>query len=246
MNRKIFLIILIVCLLLGSCSQEPVSILFIGNSQTHSNGGMDVNFNNFAVDCLFPVPVQTTQLTQSMSTLAVLWNVIPIREAIETGDYDYVVIQGSVAKAGVESFAKNSGLFIDLCKEAGSVPLLYMTYEKPESTRDNWLSQELIHQYNFQVAEEHNISVIPAGDILWEFAKEEPELQMIKDDHVHPSIIGSYLITSVMYTYILGRNPTRTRYVPDEFNLVYGESGNIVTPEIRDRINAFVWAYYNK
>lgn len=134
---------------------------------------------------------------------------------------------------------------MELCKDYNVTPIIFMPWAMPKSERYNWITQEEISNLYYKMAEKYNVKLAPIGDIFWELDGEGHNFQLIKNDNVHPTIVGTYLITSVLYTTIFEKNPVRTSYIPEEFNKIYGITNNIVTKDVKKIINSYVWEFYS-
>ena len=189
----------------------PDRILFIGNSLTFYNGGLEYHIMKLANSADPPLVIQADSFTKSGAWLKILWQNSEAPELISAGNYDVVVLQDYMSPlTDVESFHKYTRLFVEEIKSAGAEPLLFMTWAR------ELLTTEDIAKAHKDIAKELDVNVAPVG-LAWERAMEErPDLDMYDTDKLHPSIHGSYLAVNVFYATIFGKSPLGLSYLPSE------------------------------
>ncbi len=189
----------------------PDRILFIGNSLTYFNGGLDHHIMALANSADPPLVIQADSFTKSGAWLEFLWKYTKATEAISAGDYDVVVLQDYMSiEVSVESFHEYTRLFVEEIRRTGAEPLLFMTW-----ARDILTTEDIAKAYK-DIALELDVNVAPVG-LAWERAMEErPDLNCYKIDNVHPSILGTYLAANVFYATLFEESPVGLSYLPSE------------------------------
>lgn len=200
-----------------STPESPVRILFIGNSLTYWNLGLDYYVEQLAGAAIPPLIIQTKPLANPDWTLEDHWEFSITHDAINEGNYDVVVLQSYIPYAGVETFQEYARKFIAESKNAGAEPVLFMPghdYYRELYTMDE------ITQAHFDIGLELGVDIAPVG-IAWQRAIEEhQEIDMYDLDKIHPSVYGHYLAASVVYATVFGESPVGLDYIPLE---VFGD-----------------------
>ncbi|MFA9405289.1 MAG: hypothetical protein ACERKX_05685 [Anaerolineales bacterium] len=191
----------------------PVEVLFIGNSITYWNLGLDYYMEQLTGAAIPPLVIQTKSLANPDWTLEDHWEFSITHDAINEGNYDVVVLQSYIPYAGVETFQEYVRKFITESKNAGAEPVLFMPghdYYRELYTMDE------IAQAHFDIGLELGVDIAPVG-LAWKRAMEErPELDMYYKDKIHPSVYGHYLAASVVYATVFGESPVGLTYLPSE------------------------------
>lgn len=189
----------------------PERVLFIGNSHTHSDGGIDYHIENFVAAEDPPRPFEGERLTEGGVTLEYHWQ-NGAREAIRNGDYDAVVLQGYLPGAetqNAEPFLEHARLFDKVIAEAGADTIFYMTW--PRGFND-WSDLEDVMEAHRIVEQELGAPVAPAA-VAFELARaERPEIALVSPDHVHSTWEGTYLAAATVYATLFDRSPEGLPY----------------------------------
>ncbi len=211
-------------------SEEPVSrvpnILFVGNSYTYYWEMPEI------LEAL--AESQDVQLNITRSTLGGAWwdahfaNAgVGSADLIQTGNFDYVVLQNNSRSSLQESRFMEYGVeMIKLIRDAGATPLLYMTWSRRwetdtlgQSQAANGINIDPISTMYRKLADSMFVDVIPVGEV-WQSVKDANNVDFIKTMYrqselndsggnyfgSHPSAIGSYLIASIFYSAFTGNN----------------------------------------
>jgi hypothetical protein len=199
-----------------STPEAPVKILFIGNSLTYENEGLDIHMKRLVDSSDLPLNIETETVVRPSAPLESLWKNTNAREAINEGDYDVVVLQEDIPLTDVETFHEYARKFDAEIKEAGAETVLFMAWPHRGGLETG--TTELIAQAHRDVATELGIDVAPVC-LAWKRAMEErPELDMFSTDEVHPSLYGTYLAVNVVYATVFGESPVGLAYVPPDRN----------------------------
>jgi len=133
------------------------------------------------------------------------WNAGRAAKVIETGGYDYVVLQeqSTLPVKNAKRMAENVRLFDELIKRAGSKTVLYMTWARRHTPE---AQQAITDAYN-TVGDELGAIVVPVGLVWQNFLASHDKPVLHDRDQSHPALAGSYLAACVFLAALLKRNP---------------------------------------
>lgn len=192
----------------------PRTILFIGNSFTRVQGGLDVHVKALAASMRQPRTLTLERVTQDGATLVALRQDPAVLQAIRAGGHDIVVLQDDLPEYGgpsVEPFKVEVRAFNQEILAKNGRPLLFMAWAYD---RLNWISQAGIATAHRAIGTELSIAVAPVG-LSFDAAKaERPVLAMLDSDREHESLHGMYLAACVMVATLFQENPEGASYVP--------------------------------
>ncbi len=208
------ILLLVSLLLLPACKPASTKILFIGNSFTYYNGGL----NN-----------QLEQMDDSTSAAAVVfggytladhWEAGQAWDSIRKGGWDYVVLQEQSQRPVLDpnGFLNSVRDFDVMIHAAGAETILLETWERPDSIQQGVTTENLSEAYR-NTAELLDIKVAPAGQAFALARRERPDLVLYTDDG-HPTVYGTYLTACVIYGTIFEKSPVGVTYadksIPDD------------------------------
>ncbi len=178
-------------------------MLFIGNSYTFYNGGVDA-----VVQALARAKGRNLECTASTSggkTLEWHWEEGDARSAIARGGWDYVVLQEYSTRPIADALAMHryARLFDAEIKNAGAKTVFYMTwarFHQPEN-------QRVITRAYDAIAKELNALVARVGPAWERVLEQRPDLKLLTDDRSHPTPAGTYLAACVFYATLTGDSP---------------------------------------
>lgn len=197
----------------GETPAEPLPerVLFVGNSHTARNGGLDWQIENF-VSAEDPArSFEGEAMTKGGVTLGYHWQ-NGARDRIRTGGFDAVVLQGYLAGAEtrtVEPFLEHARLLHEEVLGSGAKAVFFMTWPRGF---DDWSDMADVIDAHRAIERELGVPVAPAA-YAFELAKaERPELELISDDQVHASWDGAYLAAATVYATLFDRSPEGLPY----------------------------------
>jgi len=219
-----------------TATSEPLDkILFVGNSFTGWNLGLDWNMELLAGSINPPLVIEADMVTKMGASLEEIWEHTNAREKIDKGDYDVVVLQGAIPETESWNISKSAETFHEYVrkfdaeiKEAGAETVLFMQWPYEQYGLKPITIEEIDQAYR-DIALELGVDVAPVG-LAWQRVMEErPELDMYDDDGVHPSIHGTYLAVNVVYATVFGKSPIGIAYLPSAGS--WSEGGGLTDEE---------------
>jgi len=231
----------IVVLLLLSCSSEHspvpssqqdnntndddnsaiINILFIGNSLTIANGGIETHVQNFYNEGNPEVIAYTQSASISGASLKEHLMAGLAEGAINSKEWDYIILQenGIVATINPEETLASILDFKELISSSANV-FLFMTWayeEQPEMT------EQLTSVY-YEAASLTNYSVIPVGLGWRDFEAENNSISLLGSDGLHPSNYGTYFASAMIFNIISNQ---QVGQIPYNANLTSAEANYI-------------------
>jgi len=192
-------------------TEPPSSVLFVGNSATYYNGGVESHLRGLAASEPKKVSLYVESEAAPNQTIRGHFDSPRTRTAISRREWDVVVLQGAtnepIASSTKDSFLKYSGLLAVSVKETGARPALFMTWAylgRPGMT--NPLRNAYVAAGN-----NTNALVVPVG-LAWDRILQERSTNFLYSDGRHPSIEGTYLAACVFYASLFGESPEGLRY----------------------------------
>ena len=237
--KRLIILLLAVCLIFtftateyttayaaGSTAEKTVKVLFVGNSFTRRNNlhkifkgiakadGTKVKAKRLAFGG-YKLRKYSSSKTKAGKKL---------RKLLKK-DWDYVVLQGYSSEF-VKSYNKNTykavSKLIDMVRESGAEPVLYMTWAKEEGMKvnnrtmqtslDKAEATELVSDMYYKIGNEFGVKVAPVGQNFLRCAEEYPEVKLMTDDLKHPTFAGSYLAACTIYETIFEKSVLGNEY----------------------------------
>lgn len=184
-----------------------VHVLFVGNSFTDYNDGLDTFVRGLAPGAV------TARAAVGGYTLEQHLTAGDATRMLNEGGWDYVVLQEQSQRPVLEPerfyFAARS---LDrLVRLQGGTTVLLMTWERPDSVALGVTTANLASAYD-QVGAELGVPVAPAGLAFARALSGSPDLRLDSQSG-HPTIEGSYLAACVVYGTVFKRSPVGNPYV---------------------------------
>lgn len=212
----------------------PASVLFIGNSFTFWNDGLETHVEALRAgtgDGAFA----TQEETRGGASLEVMWTQTNAQSRIASGDFDVVVLQEDIPETNVASFHTYARLFDTAIRESGATPVFFMAWDYD---RLDWISMDQIADAHWEIAEELDIEVAPVGLAWKRAAAERPALDMYDNDDEHPSIHGTYLAAASVYSVLFHESPVGLSYLPSQDGGVSSEEAAFLQGVAWDELQA--------
>lgn len=185
---------------------HPTRILFIGNSYTYYNGGIDKEVEGLAPSS------QTSSIAVGGYTLEDHWNDGAAARSIREGGWTFVVLQEQSQRPVIDpqDFSKFSREFDAVIGTSGAKTVLLMTWERPDSVAMGVTTTNLASAYE-AVGAELGAEVAPVGLAFARSLVERPALALYSQDG-HPTADGTYLAACVLYGKVFQRTPLGNTY----------------------------------
>lgn len=199
-------------LLLSACGSAgnpdlPLKkILFIGNSYTDYNQGLDYQLLKFSPNS------EAARMSPGGYTLQNHFEDVNTLRTIRSGEWDVVVLQeqSQTPVTNYKAFAEYAQKFNAEIKTAGAETILFMTWERPDSVQYGVTTKALANNYTY-LGQQLGVKVAPVGLAFAKALQERPDLVLYSADG-HPTPQGTYLATAVFYGVIFDQSPVGIHY----------------------------------
>jgi len=182
----------------GDWGREGKRVLFLGNSFTDYNGGLDAMLSSLAprthAERVSPGGSSLQQHSVSADDAAALkstWDVVVMQDQSQ-----YPVLEPAL-------FAAGAAAMVAKVRAAKATPMFLATWGRPDTP--DVTSEALDSAYRAQ-ADRLVMSVIPAGRAFAASLAAKPSLQLNQSDG-HPTPAGTYLAACTAYASIYGASP---------------------------------------
>jgi len=191
-----------------------VKVLFIGNSFTFYNNGVDFHLQKMLETDQF---IDTTiyfihRIAESSYTLQSHYQDAVTLQKIKSDTWDFVVLQEQSTRP-----INNPSLFLEYAlnldqenKKINAKTALYMTWAPKDSPMD---IRNLSLSY-MKVGSRLGALVVPVGNVWDAFVKANPRINLYHSDGKHPSLAGTYLVSCCFYYSLFEKNPITSTYLP--------------------------------
>lgn len=176
--------------------REKMRILFIGNSHTYFNDMPEkvaLRFKEQGKEC------EVTMIAHGGWFLEQHVKEPEVRFNILYGSYDYVVLQEHSHPFGPEeTFFEAVRTLNQWIREAGSTPVIYMTWARKEEERE----QPRMSEAHRKIAKEIDALLVPVGELWWDHIHENPGVELYYEDGAHASDVGSDFAAKCIWSVI--------------------------------------------
>jgi hypothetical protein len=182
----------------------PTRVLFVGNSYIYEQD-MPAMLTRLGESASPKQCIETAMVVQGGATLAELWNGGAARDAIRSGDWDFVVLQEQSMTPILDQAAMAGAVraFSREITASGAQTVLFLTWARQYSPQ----SQAQISAAYLALGRELGVLVAPVG-VAWARAGQlDPSIGLYAADQSHPAPAGAYLTASVFYATLFGRSP---------------------------------------
>ena len=194
----------------GSCEKRntPVKMLFIGNSYTSTND-LPGTLQALAAGSGTKPELIVDEVTVGGANLQHHSTNGTATAKIKSDTWDFVVLQEQ-SQTPLEAYGRHTRFypavknFVPVIRDNDSIPLLYMTWQRPDTP---FPASEWVDSYLF-IAKQTKSEVAPCG-IAFERAKQAiPGWNPYSDTGGHPTPAGTYLAACTFFAVIYDRDPT--------------------------------------
>jgi len=190
----------------------PRNILFVGNSLTYYNGGLDAHIDAFVEDADLGFDFAADKETRGGYSLQMHYenNYYRIIEKILHDDHDAVVFQGSPSTMvnDPEMFSTYARLWKDAIAPI-DLEILFLvppSYEYAAEYADS------IASVCNAVCEELWATPLPVNQVWYSVLDQNPSAGLYDPDGVHPSLKGTVLYTYVVFSLLFKQSPAGIPY----------------------------------
>jgi len=212
----------------------PERILFIGNSITYWNGGIDTHLQNFVLSADSTTSIECESITGGGFTLQNHYSNPSTIQEIEQGNWDYVVLQERTSRPVTETklFYEYATLLDSVISNSGAQTIFFFSW--PYEDIFDEMIEEQAAAYNY-IGQVLDAPVIPVAR-AWQLSlQEDPELRLFSPDGNHPNDHGTYLAVCTFYAFFWNLSPEGFFYVNDE----------MISDEHRDFLQTKAWETYS-
>ncbi|HEY7090100.1 MAG TPA: hypothetical protein VH518_18530 [Tepidisphaeraceae bacterium] len=184
-------------------TKPSVRILFIGNSYTFFNGGVDRMLTELAAQR--GKTIECVPVVSGGRSLAWHWEQSDARAMIARGKWDWVVLQDYSTQPlkHPDEMAEAIRNFDRAIKAAGAKTALFMTWARESGPED----QPQIAAEYLSLGNELGATVVPVG-LAWQRAREEMrDQELYRFDGSHPTAEGTYLAACCFQVALLHGDP---------------------------------------
>jgi len=228
------LLILLVLILVGACKNNDsdstvppglivsdIKVLFIGNSFTFYNNGIDFHLQKMLeADQFNDTAVYSIQrIAESSYTLQAHYQNAATLQKIKSDTWNVVVLQEQSTRpinnpTLFQQYAQNLDQEV---KRITAKTALFMTWAPKDSPTDiRTLSSSYI-----KVGSVLGAQVVPVGNVWDAFVKANPSINLYHSDGKHPSLAGTYLVSCCFYYALFEKNPIISTYLPSGLSSQY-------------------------
>jgi len=200
-------LICLILLVLSACNRQPSTrILFIGNSFTFFNGGLDNHLKGLATSS------ETESIAIGGYSLEKHFAEGNAINKIRDGKWNYVVLQeqSQIPVVDRNKFYEAVRHFDEEIRRSGAKTVLLMTWERPDSLVYGVTTKGLADAYS-TIGTEIGAIIAPAGLAFANSLNKKPDLGLYSQDG-HPTYSGTYLAACTLYKAIFGISPVGNRY----------------------------------
>ena len=193
--------------LISSLIAASTTMLFVGNSYTFANGGLETQvqsiYESVSPDTLFVIGHSSGGATYENH-----WNNTALLELIETKDIDIGVFQEQSCMPVIDpemTYLYGDSLAF-FCLSHVVQPAFLMTWAR----KNDPLMLRGLHDGYSRMGSVHSSPVTPCGVAFDLIRQTHPEIDPYEGDGAHPSVSGSYLAACVIAATLLETDLSQT------------------------------------
>ena len=195
-------------------SDTPMRVLFIGNSISAGNGGVDLHTMNLALTAHPETEIICSSITNGGYTLEMHYNTESTLQTIAEGQWDYVILQEQSVRAYMfhDIFYEYAILLDEIITESGAETAFFFSWNYDF---DPEMLEFLSAAYN-HIGNELDAPVIPVGRAFQLSMDQNSLIELFGGDGIHSNHHGTYLAACTFFTYFWNENPVGLDYVSNE------------------------------
>jgi len=213
--------------------ETPQRVLFIGNSITYYNEGVDLHTMNLANSLDPTQEIYCNRITGGGWTLEMHYNNPATIAEIQEGNYDMVILQEMTSRPvnDPELFYYYATALDSIITAAGAQTAFFFSWPF-ESVFDTMIEQQSA-AYNY-IGQLLDAPVIPVAR-AWQYALAQyPEIDLFLPDGNHPTVQGTYLACCTFLAFLWNETPVGALYVNDP----------AITDTERNALQEIAWQTY--
>lgn len=197
-------------------SDRPLKVLFVGNSLTYYHDMPGLVAEMFRRRH----PDQPLKIAMVTGPAFKLSDHLAYGEALKViaheGPWDWIILQesGRLANVHPEEVRQSLSTFATAARQAGARPVVFLDWHSSEEADAQSPLQKL--------ASSLELPCVPIAEVWHRSRIVHPELELQRNDGIHPTAAGSYVIALVCYSYLSRNNPaglpTRFQDPPNGFS----------------------------
>lgn len=190
---------------------QPERFLFIGNSYTYFNDGVDQMFRSVAQSTDENLRIEVQAITGGGLTLQNHFENPTTQATILTGNWDVVILQeqSQMPIFDTPRFLTYAAKLDSLINLSGAQTCFFMTWAREyEQTQIVGLSEAYL-----TAGELLNAQVVPVGQLFNYVYEDNPEISLYISDGSHPSWQGTYLASLCFYQTVYNSSAQNVEFV---------------------------------
>lgn len=192
----------------GACADGPASVLFVGNSFSYYNNGINNHYGALVAAAGGDVRVRMSTISGGR-----LFEQIPAATMLAAAEkWDVIVFQAhSLETFGDdEAAAFHDGMkrLARIARDNDAAPVLFMTWaykSQPGMT-------PTLQRHYARAAAANDAALVPVGTAFASAFAQRPELALRMADDKHPTLAGTYLAACVFYAVLHDASPAGLAY----------------------------------
>ncbi|MCF7793257.1 MAG: SGNH/GDSL hydrolase family protein [Candidatus Cloacimonetes bacterium] len=192
----------------------PQRLLFIGNSITYYNGGVDEHTMNLANNIDPELGIECNSVTGGGWTLEMHYNNPATIDEITNGNYDMVILQEMTSRPvnDPDLFYYYATALDSIIADSGAQTAFFFSW--PFEAEFNTMIEQQAAAYNY-IGQQLDAPVFPIAR-AWQYSlQQNPEIDLFLPDGNHPTVQGTYLACCAFFAFIWHETPVGATYVND-------------------------------
>ena len=212
----------------------PERVLFIGNSYTYYNGGLNVHVQEMVNSAHPDWDFVAENITAGGATLEMHYNNQSTLNSITSGNWDMVILQEQSTRPveEPEMMYQYATLLDEVITGAGAETGFFMTWAR---AYDPPMIEPLALAYN-TIGDQLDALVTPVGRAFQLALETDHNLELHVGDGSHPNQEGTYLAACTFYAFLFNESPV---------GIVYNSSDEITEDE-KAYLQGIAWQTYQQ
>jgi poly(3-hydroxybutyrate) depolymerase len=190
----------------------PAKVLFVGNSFTYYNNGLQSHFRKLTWASGLLTRANSRARIMTISGGQLPEHAGGFENVLAGDDWDVVAMQGHslgpISADTAEPFKEAARKFVRIARKRGTRPVFFMTWaytDKPEMTA------QLDKAYT-DIGRELDVQVVPVGLAFAKATAERADIALRTNDTRHPSLAGTYLAACTFFAALYQQSPEGLDY----------------------------------